>query len=135
MAKNRHTTFTQGSMSDVSTTVMAPSKGVHKNMSISGHNNFAELGAGLINDTPRSKQSVDYRSAYRKLDRGSALFKPAKQNTTGHQSRSNLALNEKTGIARKNSMARSASRKQVRNNRGSTRNLLNPGGLTHFSFI
>ena len=60
-AKNRMNTFTIGSNSDVSTTVMAPSVAAHrvrKNTSL-GAANFAELGTALINDTPRSKLSMD----------------------------------------------------------------------------
>ena len=62
--KNRLQSFTIGSVSDVSTTVMAPSQAATrrhmKNPSTSAAHNFAELGAGLVNDTPRSKLSMDY---------------------------------------------------------------------------
>ena len=65
-AKNRMTSFTIGSNSDVSTTVMAPSNAVTRltrknHPSSSAAHNFAELGAGLVNDTPRSKLSMDNR--------------------------------------------------------------------------
>ena len=62
--KNRLQSFTIGSQSDVSTTVMAPSQAATrrhlKNPSSSAAHNFAELGAGLVNDTPRSKMSMNY---------------------------------------------------------------------------
>lgn len=55
-AKNRMTTCTIGSNSDVSTTVMAQSQAANRANKMSSINphNFAELGAVLINDTPRS---------------------------------------------------------------------------------
>ena len=69
--------FTIGSMSDQSTTVMAPSQHQTRmranNMSFQGAN-FAELGAGLINDTPRSQLTVEtrFRSANKPNERANA---------------------------------------------------------------
>ena len=66
-----------------------------------GGANFAELGAGLIGDTPRSKQSIDFKSAY-KPGRGGSLLK----NKT-IENNSNLGLREQT---RRYSMVRSYSK-------------------------
>ena len=68
MVKNRLTTLTNGTMSDYSTTVADPSQQrVQKNASFTA--NFTELGQGLINDTPRTKRSMDFKSAYRSIGR------------------------------------------------------------------
>mgnify|MGYP000891166913 FL=1 len=61
---NFKSSTTTGAISEVSTTVMAPSTTrVQKNLSMGA--NFAELGAGLIGDTPKSKHSIEFRSAHR----------------------------------------------------------------------
>eukprot|EP00353_Schmidingerella_taraikaensis_P013152 CAMPEP_0185571934 /NCGR_PEP_ID=MMETSP0434-20130131/3930_1 /TAXON_ID=626734 ORGANISM="Favella taraikaensis, Strain Fe Narragansett Bay" /NCGR_SAMPLE_ID=MMETSP0434 /ASSEMBLY_ACC=CAM_ASM_000379 /LENGTH=105 /DNA_ID=CAMNT_0028187581 /DNA_START=1552 /DNA_END=1869 /DNA_ORIENTATION=+ len=105
-------------MSDVSTTVRAPSLHNRARKPSQSHN-FAELGAGLISDTPTSKRSVDIRM--RRGEKGSQI------------SKSNLNLNEYT--KRRSSMGRSASRGQMRGHRGSTRPIKNYGGLNHCNFI
>ena len=64
--------------------------------------NFAELGAGLVSDTPRSKQSIDFRSAY-KSSRPTSLLK---HNKTIENS-SNLGQREQT---RRYSLVRSFSK-------------------------
>ena len=89
--------------------------------------NFAELGAVLINDTPQSKlQSSDFRSAYRSGRNISHLKNKTIENS------SNLGLREQT---RRYSMVRSSPKTGAHPLRGSRTNLINPGGLNHFSFI
>lgn len=61
-----NTCTTTGTISDVSTNVASQMNRVHKNNSMGA--NFAELGAGMISDTPQSKHSIDFRTAY-KTDR------------------------------------------------------------------
>mmetsp|Transcript_20873 Transcript_20873/g.25620 ORF Transcript_20873/g.25620 Transcript_20873/m.25620 type:complete len:124 (-) Transcript_20873:153-524(-) len=116
--KTKMTTYTHGTMSDVSTTVRAPSLHNHTRKPSQSHN-FAELGAGLINDTPTSKRSVDIRM--RRGEKGNQI------------SKSNLNLNGYT--KRRSSMGHSASRGQMRGHRGSTRQIKNYGGLNHCNFI
>ena len=133
-AKNRLTTFTIGTNSDVSTTVMAHSQAANRRFkkhpsSSMGANNFANLGAGLINDTPRSKQSVDLGMGKRAANRQNSLYK----NNTTATSKSNLAIRD-SKHNRRTSMLRSFSRQNIKG-RASTRNLINPGGLTHSNFI
>jgi len=88
--------------------------------------NFAELGAGLINDTPTSKRSIDFRSR----EKGSLLFKESR---IVKLSKSNLLQREVRTGRRPNS--RTSIRMLTKQNRASSRNLLNYGGLTHFNFI
>ena len=114
-------TFSMGTNSDVSTTVVAPSQ------TAKGHNvptftsvNFNDLGLGaLINETPRSKRSVDFGS--KKI--------LSKQRTT-EVSKTNLGLER-----REKKVIRSFSRQNIKE-RASTRNMVKPNnGLTHFNFI
>ena len=120
-------TLTAGTMSEVSTTVMAPSQQRGLKQSSLGMNNFAELGVGLVNDTPRSKQSHGVRLAYKKPDRPYTLVK----NKTSGASKAHLGDGDGK---RRNSLMRSYSKQGMRH-KASSRNLLNPGGLTHFNFI
>lgn len=89
--------------------------------------NFAELGAGMISDTPQSKHSIDFRSAYKTGGRPNSLLK----NKT-IENQSNLGLREQN---RRYSMVRSYTKTGDGNLRSSTRILNNGGGLNHFNFI
>ena len=121
-----NTCTTTGTISDVSTTVAGTSlkPRVQKNLSVGA--NFAELGLGMVSDTPRSKQSIDFRSAYRG-NRPNSLLK-----VKTIENQSNLGLREQN---RRYSMIRSFTKTGDGNVRSSTRNLINPGGLNHFNFI
>ena len=120
-AKQNTKTFTLGTMSDQSTTVMAPSQGRHRMNNMSA--NFAELGAGLINDTPRSKaMSIEQR-----FNSANKQVKAARDPRS-----SNLMMKPNAGSKK---VLQPKRRLSVNLKKGSTRNLLNPGGLTHFNFI
>ena len=122
--KSKLNTFSLGTNSDISTTVMAQSQAARgqKNPSMSA--NFADLGIGaMINDTPRSKKSMDF-GVRKKL---------YKQRTT-EVSKSHLGVGEEKHVRRQSNAVRSFSRQNIKG-RASTRNLINPGGLTHSNFI
>ena len=119
-------------MSEISTTVAAHSlnnRAVYRIPSLGIGHNFAELGAGLVNDTPNSKRSIEFKSAYRRREKNSTLIK----GSTKQPSKTNLAVSEST--KRRKSLFQSESRQQIRHNRASSRNLQKYGGLGHFSFI
>ena len=116
-----YTNGTMGSLSDVSTTVRAPSLQHKRGGRLpSQSHNFAELGAGLIGDTPRSKRSIELR-----------LKRPQQ---TEMVAGSNPNLNEYG--KRRSSMGRQVSRQKMRVARpSSSRNVVNYGHMNHASFI
>ena len=83
--------------------------------------NFAELGAGLISDTPRS-QALSIEQRFRSANKPEARKRDS-------------ALMKNKGNAASRGALQPKRRLSVNLKKGSTRNLLNPGGLTHFNFI
>ena len=123
-------TQTNANYSEMSTTVIAPSL-AHVKKTPSMGNGFVELGAGLISEaTPRSKRSLDVKpNAFRQSSNRNSTMLRNKTNTV-----SKTNLNAMGDPKRRYSMVKSVSKAQIRT-RASSRNLINPGGLTHFNFI